>query len=71
MCSRFELTATADEIALRFGLSGAVNIPKHGERRPTDPALVITAKGACLMNWGLVVDWDAKPLINARAETLE
>ena len=23
------------------------------------------------MNWGLVVDWDAKPLINARAETLE
>ena len=37
MCSRFELTATADEIALRFGLSGAVNIPKHGERRPTLP----------------------------------
>ena len=71
MCSRFELNATPEEIARRFGLSGAGNMPNRGERRPTDPALVITAKGPHLMSWGLAVDWDTKPIINARAETLE
>ncbi len=71
MCSRFELNATPDEIARRFGLSVAGNMPNRGERRPTDPALVIAAKGPHLMRWGLAVDWDTKPLINARAETLE
>ena len=71
MCSRFELSATPEEIAQRFGLSVAGNMPNRGERRPTDPALVITAQGPHLKNWGLAVDWDTKPLINARAETLK
>jgi putative SOS response-associated peptidase YedK len=71
MCSRFELTATPDEIARRFGLPVAGNLPNSPELRPTDLALVITATGPHLMNWGLAVDWDTKPLINARAETLD
>ena len=70
MCSRFELTATPDEIAGRFGLPVAGNLPNSPELRPTDLALVITATGPHLMNWGLAVEWDTKPLINARAETL-
>ncbi len=45
-------------------------MPNQAELRPTDPALVIVPDGANLLSWGLRVDWDAKPLINARAETL-
>ena len=44
-------------------------------RRATDQALIIDRRlgegpGARLLGWGLPVEWDAKPLINARAETL-
>lgn len=39
--------------------------------RPTDRAAVLTAGGPKFLRWGLAVTWDSKPLINARAETLE
>jgi len=71
MCSRFELTADAGEVARRFSLAAPPQMPNAGEVRPTDLALTVTAAGASLMGWGLAVEWDAKPLINARGETLE
>jgi putative SOS response-associated peptidase YedK len=37
---------------------------------PTDFATVLLAKGEGRMRWGLPVEWDRRPLINARAETL-
>jgi putative SOS response-associated peptidase YedK len=70
MCSRFELNAQAREVAARFGLALPPPLPNAAEIRPTDLALAIAADGARLLPWGLAVDWDKRPLINARAETL-
>ncbi len=70
MCSRFEINARPRDLARRFGLTTEPAGFASGEVRPTDPALVIDAAGARPMRWGLPVDWDTKPLINARAETL-
>lgn len=70
MCSRFELKAGPDDLARRFGLKTSPPVPNPLELRPTDLALAITADGPRLLTWGLSVDWDPKPLINARAETL-
>jgi putative SOS response-associated peptidase YedK len=39
--------------------------------RPTDPALVITAGGPRLLRFGLPSRWNKRPLINARAETVQ
>lgn len=70
MCSRFEMAAPAADIARRFSLAAAPPLPNTPELRPTDLALVIQPEGSRLLGWGLAVPWDAKPLINARAETL-
>ncbi len=71
MCSRYELTAKPRELARRFGLVTAPALPNMVEFRPTDQALVIQPAGiGVLMAWGLRPKWSAKPLINARAETL-
>lgn len=70
MCSRFEVNVRPRDLARRFGLDDLPDGFTSGEVRPTDPALVITADGPRVMNFGLNVDWDTKPLINARAETL-
>jgi putative SOS response-associated peptidase YedK len=70
MCSRFELNASSDDLARRFGLSVPPPLPVGFERRPTDSVLVLGGNGARLMPWGLAVEWQAAPLINARAETL-
>ncbi|NQV83612.1 MAG: SOS response-associated peptidase [Rhodospirillales bacterium] len=69
MCSRFELNTAPDELARRFGFE-FMAVPNQSEFRPTDLALVITAEGPRMMGWGLSVDWDSKPIINARAEML-
>jgi len=70
MCSRFELNTAPGDLARRFGLEGPPPVPNMAELRPTDLAVVIAPDGPRLLTWGLSVDWDAKPLINARAETL-
>lgn len=70
MCSRFELNADPGGLARRFGLSAPPPWPQAGERRPTDAILVIGTDGGGLMPWGLAVEWQPVPLINARAETL-
>ena len=80
MCSRFEMNARPGELARRFGLKAAPPLPNTPELRPTDQALVIgtwagdedgeDGPAPRILGWGLAVTWDAKPLINARAETL-
>lgn len=72
MCSRYELNASNPDVAARFGLTvPPVAMPQATVLRPTDRALVIPMGGGALAQaWGLKVDWDVKPLINARAETL-
>ncbi|NQV56080.1 MAG: SOS response-associated peptidase [Rhodospirillales bacterium] len=75
MCSRFENNATFEEVALRFDLGplsvAAAEFAAMPEIRPTNRVPVIGAGGVLTMlRWGLEVSWDAKPMINARAETL-
>lgn len=71
MCSRYELKPSAREFLSCFGMTVPPPWPNRDEVRPTDAALILTPGGAGhLSRWGLSVDWDTKPLINARAETL-
>lgn len=71
MCSRFEIDAPPGDIAERFGLADPPPVPNAPELRPTDLGLIIGDRAEPhLLSWGLTVEWDAKPLINARAETL-
>ncbi len=69
------MDAKSADLAGRFGLEDPPPVPNAAEVRPTDQALIIDRRlgegpGARLLGWGLPVEWDAKPLINARAETL-
>jgi putative SOS response-associated peptidase YedK len=43
-----------------------------GEIRPTDIApVVLPGRRLAMLPWGLKVDWQSQPVLNARAETLE
>jgi putative SOS response-associated peptidase YedK len=55
----------------QFHLDAPPPVPNSDDMRPTDQALIIGPGGPRLMRWGLTVTWDRKPLINARAETLD
>lgn len=70
MCSRFQLNHPLAEIMARFHLRVPPPWPNATEFRPTDRALVVAADGARLLGWGLKVEWDNSPLINARVETV-
>lgn len=70
MCSRFELNATPRDVLGRFMLRVPPPWPNRAELRPTDLALTVGAGEGRLLRWGLTVEWDKRPLINARAETL-
>lgn len=80
MCSRYELLTNFECIVAGAALKvspdnaqarGFRPKPK-GEIRPTDPAPVILPGGAlAVLPWGLAVDWQPQPVINARSETLE
>jgi len=82
MCSRFELNVRAADLFARFGLSpppdedaatrAALDHLPRAELRPTDRVPVIGPRRIPVaLPWGWGVDWDTKPLINARAETLD
>lgn len=73
MCSRYEMDATPEEVARRFGIELPLPpLPPGAELRPTDRALVIAGGPRPLvLGWGLPASWDSRPLINARAETIE
>lgn len=77
MCARYELSDESERVQFRFELTTAPEFMPAPEIRPTNRVPVIAgnatgAGGAALMlRWGLIVDWNTKPQINARAETLE
>ncbi len=71
MCSCFEMKAGREELVRRFALTEPPPLPAKGELRPTDGALTIgPGNRAMVLEWGIAASWNAKPLINARAETL-
>ncbi|MDD9879086.1 MAG: SOS response-associated peptidase [Magnetovibrio sp.] len=70
MCSRFELSARPRDLARRFDLDDPPDGFATGEVRPTNAALIIGPDGPRVQPWGFAVEWDKKPLINARSETL-
>jgi len=74
MCGKFEVKAAMKKVKKRFGLKLSPPPPQGIEMAPTDRILTIDGQSGQvrgrLLGWGLKVDWDSKPLINARAETL-
>ena len=70
MCSRFEVNVQPRDLARRFGFDDIPTGYSCGEIRPTNPVLAVGQGGSKVLPWGLKVDWDPKPLINARCETL-
>ena len=75
MCSRYELNGTFGEIKLRFDIPSIIKTisPFNGlaEIRPTDQIPIITNENKMVnMHWGLIVDWNKSPIINARSETI-
>jgi putative SOS response-associated peptidase YedK len=75
MCSRYELKAEPKALARRFQLDETPPDLARAEVRPTDPAPIVVrapdgARVARRARFGLAVDWDKAPVINARAETL-
>ncbi|MGB0696842.1 MAG: SOS response-associated peptidase [Rhodospirillaceae bacterium] len=83
MCARYDLSSPPYWLIERFGLtvppmdaaSGKPDLPGLGmlprEVRPTDAAPVIDPLSrAHALRWGLQVSWSARPVINARSETL-
>lgn len=71
MCSRFQLELTPGDAMIRFGLAEPPPWPEAAEARPTDQVLALRGGRARLVPWGMAVPWDKRPLINARAETLD
>ncbi len=71
MCARYELDESPADIISRFGLTDPLHAINMSIIRPTDQALIIKASGiATVCGWGFRVNWDNKPMINARSETL-
>lgn len=70
MCSRFALTASPEAVAATFGLRVPPPWPERAEFRPTDLALALAPEGPALLRWGLTVEWEPRPMINARLEGL-
>lgn len=70
MCSRFQLELTPRDAMARFALAEPPPWPDAAEARPTDSVLAVRGGRARLVRWGMAVEWDKRPLINARAEAL-
>jgi len=77
MCSRYTATADPKILAERFGVAPAPGLkPRYNVAPGQDAAVVIAAPAPRMsfLRWGLLPPWakgpQAKPQINARAETL-
>lgn len=77
MCSRYTATADPKILAERFGVASAPGLmPRYNLAPGQDAAVVLAAPAPrmSLLRWGLLPSWakgpQAKPQINARAETL-
>ena len=79
MCGRYELNATPQQIASRFGILDVPDYPLNDDFRPTQrgPVVRLDREGALqceIMRWGLIPSWAkdmkiANRCFNARAET--
>ena len=75
MCGRFALHASAEVVALQFGLDATPSLSPHFNIAPGAEVLLLRGGGAALARWGLVPSWARDPatgakMINARAETI-
>lgn len=71
MCSCYTVSVKIDDLMARFGISDVdFQIPQQ-DLRPTNHAPVFWDDTLVALKWGIPAPWDGKPLINARAETLE
>ncbi|MFI5346554.1 MAG: SOS response-associated peptidase [Elusimicrobiota bacterium] len=77
MCSRYTSTADPKVLARRFGVAPAPGLrPRYNAAPGQEHAVIIAAPAPrmSLLRWGLLPAWakgpQAKPQINARAETL-
>ncbi len=85
MCGRFFLTSPPSEVGDLFDLALRENFPPRYNIAPTQPIAVIrqndtSQREFSLMRWGFIPGWArgdhlqrvaAKPLINARSETVD
>lgn len=77
MCSRYELTTPAADLAQRFALDAPLAATAPASVAPVARALVIEAepgrpggRRARVLTFGVPAPWDGSPLLNARIETL-
>ncbi|HEY6802547.1 MAG TPA: SOS response-associated peptidase [Pyrinomonadaceae bacterium] len=73
MCGRFTLRSV-DRIRLALGLINLEDIIPRYNIAPTQPVItIVSTEEAREMMWGLIPSWSKqpKPIINARAETLD
>lgn len=85
MCGRYHLAAAPERLGQEFDLDVRENFPPRWNIAPTQPIHIVAldatrARRLSLMRWGFVPAWAKKdyfekvgsrPLINARAETVE
>ena len=80
MCGRFTLRAALASWAKRYGVGERLNLPPRFNVAPTDGIAAIRRNGSqrflVTLRWGLVPHWSeavakSRPLINARAETVD
>ncbi|MFL2771348.1 MAG: SOS response-associated peptidase [Rhodospirillaceae bacterium] len=75
MCARYEIKASKQKIIERFGpITNPLSLgdfQTKNEVSPTDKVPIIGFGGtSTLLQWGISVDWQVQPIINARIETL-
>jgi len=85
MCARYELLTTFESVVAGLALrippddeqarrprALEPHVFKRGEVRPTNLApIVMPDRSMDWLPWGLAVDWQNQPVINARSETLD
>ena len=76
MCGRFTLSATAEELAQKFGARQVPSVPPRYNISPSQEVLAVREREGerelFYLQWGLIPSWSKEPkgFINARAETL-
>jgi len=69
MCGRFSVNKSTEELEAFLGGP----LPAEFARKevfPSQPVLAVTAEGITTLAWGLRVEWQKTPIINARADTI-
>jgi putative SOS response-associated peptidase YedK len=69
MCGRFLVNKSTELLEAFVGSP----LPAEFARKevfPSQPVLAVTPEGITTLNWGLRVEWQKAPIINARSETV-